>query len=72
MEERKIFYIILYRYKHPRVIDVAKSSKYANGKRYAPKGEECTLSSYGWRNQYKIGLVIRFCFMLALTEVGSQ
>ena len=50
MEERKIFYIILYRSKHPRVIDVAKSSKYGNGKRFAHRGEECTLSSYGWRN----------------------
>ena len=50
MEERKIFYIILYRSKHPRVIDVAKISKYKNGKRSAHRGEECTLSRYVWRN----------------------
>ena len=50
MEERKIFYIILYRYTHPRVIDEYKSSKYANGKSSTHRGEECTLSRYGWRN----------------------
>ena len=50
MEERKIFYIILYISKHARVIDVAKSSKYGNGKRSTHRGEEFTLSSYGWRN----------------------
>ena len=50
MEERKIFYIILYRYKRPRVIDVAKHSKYANRKRSTHRREKFTLSSYGWRN----------------------
>ena len=43
MEERKIFYIILNISKNPRVIDVSKSSKYANGKRSSHRGEEFTL-----------------------------